>query len=382
MTNWDAPPSAVLHHPRSNTGLVLRRTGISRRDFLRASAQRAALAAGIAGGWAVNARVKAADTSTGKVMTVLGAVAPSELGVTLAHEHCVVDFIGAEKVRSPRYDAEEAFTTILPHLKKVKERGCRTFVECTPNYIGRDVRLLKRLATASGLHILTNTGYYGAARNKFLPQHAFTETADQLAERWLREWHDGIDGTGIRPGFIKLGVEKGKLSDVHVKLVRAAARVHLKSGLTIAVHSGDGEAALDELRVLKEEGVAPNALIWVHAQNDSGRIQLEAAKRGAWVSVDGFGEKQRERYKSFLEALRAENLLNRVLLSHDHFWSVEGQGEHGTLKLHSGDAAMAFESIFTHLLPELRAAGFADADIRQLTIKNPAEAFTIRVRKL
>lgn len=175
-------------------------------------------------------------------------------------------------------------------------------------------------------------------------------------------------------------MEKGKLSDLHEKLVRAGARAHLKSGLTIAIHTGDGEATLDELRVLKEEGVAANALVWVHAQNDSGKIQIEVAKQGAWVSLDGFGEKHRERYKSFLSAFRAENLLNRVLLSQDHFWSVEGQGERGTLKLHSGGAANAFESIFTHLLPNLRETGFTAAEVRQLTVRNPAEAFTIRVR--
>lgn len=349
---------------------------ISRRGFLRASVLT------VASGGILARRMTAAENLQGKVLTVLGPIAPDELGMTLAHEHCVVDFLGAEKAKAPRHDAEEAFSTILPHLKRLKERGCRTLVECTPNYIGRDVRLLKRLATASGLHILTNTGYYGAAGNKFLPQHAFTETADSLAKRWLGEWREGIDGTGIRPGFIKLGVEKGKLPEVHVKLVRAAARAHLESGLTIAIHTGDGEAALDELRVLQEEGVAPSALIWVHAQNDPGKIQIEAAKRGAWVSLDGFGEKQRDRYKAFLGALRAGNLVTRVLLSHDHFWSVEGQGERGTLKLHSGGAATAFESVFTHLLPDLREAGFTETEIRQLTVKNPAEAFSIRARKI
>jgi phosphotriesterase-related protein len=349
---------------------------ISRRDFFLASVL------GVMCGGMPTRRAAAAENFQGKVMTVLGPIAPDELGMTLAHEHCVVDFIGAEKAKAPRHDADEAFSTILPHLKKLKERGCRTFVECTPNYIGRDVRLLQRLATASGLHILTNTGYYGAAGNKLLPSHTFPETADSLAKRWLGEWREGIDGTGIRPGFIKLGVEKGKLSEVHVKLVRAAARTHLESGLTIAIHTGDGEAALDELRVLQEEGVAPGALVWVHAQNDPGKIQIEAAKRGAWVSLDGFGEKQRDRYKGFLAALRAANLLSRVLLSHDHFWSVEGQGERGTLKLHSGGAATAFESLFTHLVPDLQETGFTEAEIRQLTVKNPAEAFAIRPRKI
>jgi predicted metal-dependent phosphotriesterase family hydrolase len=347
---------------------------ISRRGFLQAGAACAIF------GLAVR-RASGAVQAEGKIMTVLGPISKSELGLTLSHEHGVVDFIGAEKAAAPRHDRDAAFATILPHLKRLKEQGCRSFVECTPNYIGRDVRLLKRLATESSLHILTNTGYYGAAGNKFLPKHAFSETADQIAERWLREWREGIDSTEIRPGFMKLGVEKGKLSDVHAKLVRAAAQVHLQTGLTIAIHTGDGPAALDELRILKEGGVAPSALVWVHAQNDPGPIQIEAAKQGAWVSLDGFNEGRRERYQKFLAALRDEKLLHRVLLSHDHFWSVEGTADRGTLKLHSAGAAEAFGAIFTHLLPDLRKAGFGASDVDQLMVKNPAEAFAIRVRK-
>lgn len=321
----------------------------------------------------------AAEDFTGKVMTVLGPINPGELGRTLAHEHGVVDFIGAEKTTRLRHDAQEAFATILPHLEKLKQLGCRSLVECTPNYIGRDATLLKRLSTASGLHILTNTGYYGAAGNKFLPRHAHTDTADQLAERWLREWREGIEETKVRPGFQKLGVEQGKLSELHVKLVRAAARVQLKSGLAIAIHTGDGEAALDELRVLKEEGVAPNALIWVHAQNDGGKIQIEAAKRGAWVSLDGFNAKRRDRYVEWLAAFRKEQLLHRVLLSHDHFWSVEGTDDKISLKLHSGGED-PFQSVWTTLIPALRENGFTQEQIDQVTIKNPAEAFAIRRR--
>ena len=351
---------------------------VSRRTFLRSTGVFLGAIAFVSA-----SRVAAAEDLSGKIMTVLGPIAPGDLGVTLPHEHGVVDFLGAEKSKTLRYDGDEAFATILPHLKKLKARGCQSFVECTPHYIGRDVRLLKRLARESGLNILTNTGYYGAAGNKFLPQHAFSESAEQLSARWLADWRNGIDGSDVRPGFLKLGVGSGKLPELHAKLVRASARVHLQSGLTIAIHTGDGVAALDEIRILREEGVAPGAFIWVHAQNDPGPKQIEAAKLGAWVSLDGYSasEKNRERYRNFLVALKKENLLGRVLLSHDHFWSVEGEGGRGSLKIHSGGADNAFEAIFTHLLPDLRAAKFSEEEIGQMTLKNPAEAFTIRVRK-
>jgi len=136
---------------------------------------------------------------------------------------------------------------VLPQLKKARQADCQSVVECTPAYLGRDPILLKRLATASGLNVLTNTGYYGARDGKFLPDHAFEEDADPLAARWLQEWNNGIDDSGVRPGFIKIGVDSGPLSEVNQKLVYAAARVHLQSGLTIACHTGDGAAAIQEM---------------------------------------------------------------------------------------------------------------------------------------
>ena len=111
----------------------------------------------------------------------------------------------------------------------------------------------------------------------------------------------------------------------------------------------------------------------------TGKIQIEAAKRGAWVSLDGFNAKRRDRYVEWLSAFRKNQLLHRVLLSHDHFWSVESADNKITLKLHSGGEA-PFQSLWTTLIPTLRDNGFAQEEIDQVTIKNPAEAFAVRRR--
>jgi phosphotriesterase-related protein len=320
-----------------------------------------------------------------QVMTVLGPVPASKLGRTLIHEHVTTDFLGAEKLPAPRYDRDRAVETILPRLLRLKERDCQALVECTPAYIGRDVMLLKRLAMASGIHLVTNTGYYGAVENKYLPRHAFAESEEKLADRWFREWREGIENTGIRPGFIKLGTGGGKLPELHAKLVRAAARVHLRSGLTIAIHTGDGVAALDELRILEGCGVAPEAFIWVHAQNDPGPAQLEVARRGGWVSLDGFSETEGlvERYRDRLATLQRAGLLRRALISHDDGWAVEGEAPGGSrLKLFGNGNAAPYSAVFTKLLPTLQSAGFSADDLAALLTRNPAEALAVRVRKV
>ena len=187
------------------------------------------------------------------IQTVRGTMEASRLGTTLMHEHVLVDFVGADKVSRDRYDPDEVFRIALPHLERARSLGCKTLFECTPAYIGRDPLLLRRLSEASGLNIVTNTGYYGAADDKFIPPHAYRETADQLAARWIKEYDQGIEGTRgiedspIRPGLIKTGLDAGPLSEIDAKLVRAAARTHLKTGLAVAAHSGDGTAALEAL---------------------------------------------------------------------------------------------------------------------------------------
>ena len=244
-------------------------------------------------------------TVSATIVSVTGNISPQHLGTTLPHEHVLVDFIGADQVSRQRYDQDEVFAVVLPQLKRLRAVGCQALVECTPAYLGRDPLLLKRLAEASGVTILTNTGYYGARQGKFLPAHAFEETADQLAARWLNDWRAGIEGTGVRPGFIKIGVDGGPLTDVNRKLVQAAARTHLKSGLTIAAHTGDGQAALEQMAILRDEGVDPSAWIWVHAQNEqNGDLHVRAGRQGAWVEFDGVGPKSIDRHVELVNTMR------------------------------------------------------------------------------
>lgn len=308
------------------------------------------------------------------LMTVTGLVDADRLGFSLIHEHVLVDFIGADKVSPSRYDADEVFRIALPKLIAVKERGCKTIMECTPAYIGRDVKLLKRLSDASGLTFLTNTGYYGAAGEKYLPKHAYTETAEQLAQRWIGEWKNGIDGTGIKPGFIKSGVDNYPLSAVQQKIVEAAAIAHLATGLTIGIHTGNGAAAMEEKRIIESKGVSPKAWIWIHAQNEKDfSYHTRIAKAGGWVSYDGVHKNGIADCIAFLQHMQKENLLSRVLLSHDSAWYNVGQPNGGVYN--------DYNIIPDKLLPAMKENGFTEKDIQQLFVVNPADAFSIGVKK-
>jgi phosphotriesterase-related protein len=329
----------------------------------------------ILAGFLVAFMLNACNRERNIVMTVNGPVAVDSLGITLPHEHFLVDFIGADSTGFHRWNKDTVISVVLPFLMEAKKTGVNSIIECTPAYLGRDPELLQRLSRASGMNILTNTGYYGAVSNKALPKSSFDETADQIAGKWIAEWENGIGTTGIRPGFIKIAVPSDSvLSPVHEKIVRAAARTHLKTGLTINAHTGPFKTAMAELAILKEEGVDPSAFVWTHAQSDTMDTHLPVAQMGGWVSLDNVMEDNIPYYVAALVNLKNNGLLHRVLISHDAGWydvinpaSVKFRG---------------YTAIFTHLKPALLQAGLTESDWSQLIQDNPREAYTIRIRKL
>jgi phosphotriesterase-related protein len=331
---------------------------LPRRRFLQS------LAASLAASRVAHAGQPAA---AGTVETVLGPAAIETLGPTLMHEHLLVDFIGADRVSRDRYDRDEVVRRMLPFLEGARAEGCRTIVECTPAFIGRDPLLLKRLSEASGIALLTNTGYYGAANDKFVPAHAYDETAEQLAARWIREAEEGIEGTGIKPAFMKIGVDAGPLSPIDEKLVRAAALTHKATGLVIGSHTGDGVAAIAQLDVLRSLGVAASSFIWIHAQNERDRaVHVAAAERGAWVEFDALSEKSFDEHVALVLHLRKSGHLARTLVSHDAGWYHVGEPNGGEVR--------PFTLLFKQFLPALRKAGLTAAEKRQLIVDNPHRA--------
>jgi phosphotriesterase-related protein len=325
---------------------------------------------------AVPSAVTAAKPSPWMVETVRGPVAADSLGRSLCHEHVLVDFIGADRVNPAHYDPEAVIRVAQPHLTAAVEAGISTLFECTPAYLARDPALLRRLSERTGLHLITNTGFYGAGGDRFLPPYAHTERADQLAARWIAEARAGIDGTGIKPGFIKTGVDRTTpLSPIDRKLVVAAALTHRATGLSITVHTGAGPG-LEIMSVLRAQGVHPEAFIWAHAQNAPAADLLAAAAAGAWISLDGVGAGPRslERHAALLTALKRAGRLDRVLLSHDAGWFDPAKPDGGVYRGHT--------LLFTEFIPRLLKDGFTAGEIDGILTTNIAQAFGQRPRLL
>lgn len=304
------------------------------------------------------------------INSVLGVISTDSMGITLIHEHMLVDFIGADSASTTRYNREVVIAKVLPYLLEVKKYGVKTIFDCTPSYLAKDPILLKMLSEQSGIQIITNTGFYGAVGGKYLPDFAFSETAEELSTRWISEFENGIGDTGIKPGFIKISVnEQIPLLEVDAKLVKVAGLTHQKTGLQIASHTGTWAIARQEVVILQEMGIDPSAFVWVHAQAEKDfQNYLEAAKLGVWISLDGIGWGLDE-YVDRLDFAKENGFLNQVLISHDAGWYDPTKPDGGDFQ--------PFTNIFEKLMPVLNAKAFDEKDWEMLLEENPKRAFGI-----
>jgi phosphotriesterase-related protein len=349
-----------------------------RRHFLKQSA----LISGLAfTNLSLSASVFDTKESDYEIMTVRGPIKSEDLGTCLHHEHIVSRF-GEDPEEHASYDYDHALSDVVPYLKFMQELGCNSIMCCTTKYFGRDVKLLQKISEASGMHLIANTGYYGAANDRYIPEFAFKASANEIAKLWVDEFTDGIDGSDIKPGFIKVGIDNGPLSEIDAKLVRAGAICHKATGLTLQVHTGDNiDAVNKQLSILREEGVSPAAWVWIHAQNVKNKEDLlPAAEKGAWISLDALRTanyyEQRngatftvDRHLELLLFLKEKGYLNQVLLSHD-----------GSSYPQQGKSKRTFEVLFTTFIPMMKVAGISDDEIHQITVENPTKAYSIRKR--
>jgi phosphotriesterase-related protein len=303
--------------------------------------------------------------------SVSGSIAVEKMGFALSHEHIMSNF-GKDISETSEYDEAALVEQVVPYLRRIKSLGVDTIFDCTTAHFGRRVDLLQTIADSTGLHIVTNTGYYGAADDRYVPKTAYNSTPGEISEHWVDEFENGIDGTNVKPGFIKLAFDDGTPSEIDKKLFEAGIMTHLETGLTLAVHTGNNPEAVDiQLNLLQQFDVSPEAWIWTHAHtNNDLDLLIETAQKGAWISLDRVNSSNIQSTVDWLQRFKSEDLLHKILLSHD------GNGFPG------GGELRPFEAVMKELIPALKKNNFTDEEIDQLFAENPKKAFSIKIRKL
>ena len=324
----------------------------------------------------------------GSLATVAGVAckrtvaSPEMAGSVMVHSHIFIDH--QDPATPPqdtdplrRYDYDSLLRAVRPKLEAVLALGCRRFLECTSPWFGRAPALMKRLAEDTGMDIWICTGLRGTAKHRYLPRYAFEESDRQLADRWIREIREGVDGNRAR--FIKLGIEggingayEGRLAEIDQKLLRAAVMTVKETGVTIACHTGDkGHAKItfaEILALLQREHMPLDRFVVVHAQHEEDFAwHEEIVRAGCWIEFDGIG-RMVDWTAEAVASLAGKGLLHRVLVSEDRPVCMAKSVRAGVFPEQPN--YWPYVRIYEEFLHKLQPAWR-----RQLMIENPVAAF-------
>jgi predicted metal-dependent phosphotriesterase family hydrolase len=213
------------------------------------------------------------------IRTVTGDIPPESLGVCYAHEHVFC--------RPPVEDADlilDREDVAIEELRGFREAGGQALVEMSPPDYGRDVQALYRISQAAGVYLIAATGHHKEA---FSGPWVEGRSVHELADRFVREIVEGIDGTGIRAGVIKAGSSLNRITPNEEKVFRAAAIAHRLTGAPISTHTEAGTMGLEQVALLRSEGVDPARVIIGHVDRRmEWEYHLALARAGVYLSYD------------------------------------------------------------------------------------------------
>lgn len=314
-----------------------------------------------------------------KINSVLGPLDTKALGFTLSHEHVVLSSAGIRHVY-PDFIGQR--NTIVANavrvLREAKAGGVDTMVDVTTFDIGRDVRLVREVSRRSGMNIIACTGMW-----LDIPRAFWQANVDDIAALFTREIKEGIEGTGIKAGIIKVATDKGGVTPEGEIILRAAARAAKKTGVPISCHTWAPERVGEQqLRIFQSEKLDLNQVYIGHSNDTADVAYLTGLmKKGAWVGLDRTflgdvtpGTPSWTQRADTIKRLIDAGWGHRILLSHD--WCVYpgilGPKQQKAFMTHNPDS---FLFITRKVLPRLKGLGVPDKTITQITVDNPRRFF-------
>jgi phosphotriesterase-related protein len=343
---------------------------------------------------------------SGKALTVLGAVDGAALGVTLPHEHLLIDFAvmfsepAAASEKGLAYQpvslsnvgwVRQNFNASLDNLRLLDEQtardeimlfrdaGGQTVVDPTNVSLSRDPLALARIARATGLHIVMGASYYVAAAH---PADMDRRSEDSVAREIVREITIGVGDTGVRAGLIGEIGNTWPWTENEKKVVRAAVEAQKQTGAPLMIHPGRDQAApMQIVELIAKQGGDLRRTVMCHIERTiaDARHLYDLAATGVWLEYDLFGlENSYYPYNPDFDmpndggrmaqilALIARGHQDQILMSHDIAYksSLTKYGGYG------------YHHLLINVVPRLRRKGVDDAGLRRLLVENPARAFT------
>lgn len=340
----------------------------------------------------------------GRIQTVRGLIDPGDLGVTMPHEHLLIDLrclllptppelgegwaerpvtpgIRADLVHWPATNVDDLVlddeADAIAELAPFRAAGGRAVIDATTIGIGRDPAALRRISEASDVHVSMGTGWYVHLSH---PPEVEASSEDDLADQMVREIDDGVEEIGIRAGHIgEIGCEVP--TDLELKVLRAAAQAQARTGAMLLIHQvwtpGDRDTPHRLLDVVEQGGGRLDRTVLAHMDRtgaDPG-LQLSLLERGATILYDIFGYESARagggwlrqvpsdsgRIRDFIRLMEAGHR-DRLLAAQDICFKT-------MTVAHGG---VGYAHIIRRVVPGMRALGMLDADIDALLVRNPA----------
>lgn len=217
------------------------------------------------------------------IVTVLGPIAPSELGPTDAHEHLFL-----ETPAQPD-DTLADLDRAVVELREGAASGLSAVVDLTPIGLGRQPELLLAASRATGVHVVASTGYH---RDAHYPEGdwVFASAENELAERVVADLCQGIEGSAVRGGVIKGGASLNGPSTAEQRRLKAIASVARTTGAAVVVHTEAGTGGPEIVDLLGHEGLAADRIALAHLdRNPDRRLHAGLLEGGINLVYDTIG---------------------------------------------------------------------------------------------
>jgi len=329
----------------------------------------------------------------GKVMTVLGPIEPEDMGAVLMHEHVYSDIHGMrEDVPTPSERVELLRVYCAPFLKRLNDHGCHAFVDCTPIPMRAEPWVYQEMSRTAGFHIIQSTGFYREAAaddgrpcaaglpHRWLDKRVIEGDVSEIADIMINEFEEGIKGTDVRPGIIKMASTKPQITPLEEKAIRAAAKAQRCTGLAITTHAVGLGVAEAQLNLLEEAGADASRVILGHTQLNVVETPWAVRRcmdRGATylptnLRMDGDPNFIR-RLVDEIRRLFDDGYGDRLVLGLD--WAFENEWK--VFIPCSFMPPPPYVYMFTHTLPRMRELGLGEEAIEWMMVRNPARLLPI-----
>lgn len=307
------------------------------------------------------------------IMTVLGPVRAEDLGYCQMHEHVFVLPTPNSRKNPALEISDEALS--LRELIAYRKAGGDAILDAQPVGAGRDAGALARLSRASGVRIITVTGYHLAG---FYPEDHWihSESVERLRERFLQELTEGIDcgeAERVFPGAVKCAIGQEGASGRLQVCLRAAAGAAAQADVPLIMHTEKGAGALEAIRICSEEGLKPERIAVCHVDRQaSDYAPHEAiAAEGVFMEYDTIA-----RYKYHDDESERALIRHMIDAGYGDRLLISLDTTAARLKSYGDPAAAGLDFILRRFLPELRDEGVSAQMLQNITVNNPVRIFT------